>query len=295
MPPQQSSIKRATLISTLLFIASLTLTTHARIFTLQTPSQNGVIITATIDTDQKQLTYDFDLNNLPFDYEQIAFSPAPLPAFSGIPLQAGAVSSPGSTEWNFHQIFDQNNQRIGWQLELQYQTGAPPPRDNYVLINYQPDLFLPGIFIGQPGDDNVEVTLRRPPEGFPPDVEDNITLWAPTPLIAIPADFNLDGQVDVADLSIWATGFGNTNAQFQSGDADLNNQVDVADLSIWATHFGSTTPSTLSAPVITSTNNAIVIPQPTTALILIAATLPALLRRKNTKPQTSHAHFPSAT
>jgi hypothetical protein len=241
-----------------------------RVFEVQTPVQEGVTITTTLDTQTHQLTYGFDLTGLPYDYEQIAFSPAPLPAFSGIPLEYGAVSSPGATEWNFHQIRDDNNQLIGWQLELQYQTGAPPPRDNSVLINYEPTLFLPGLFEGQPGDDNVEVTLRRPPEGFPDGVEDNVPLWAPRPIIAIVADFNLNGVVGVPDLIVWAKNFGATDASFTDGDADLDGHVGVPDLITWAKNFGQGAApiQTATAPTLFQSSPATAIPEPNTAGML---------------------------
>lgn len=51
-------------------------------------------------------------------------------------------------------------------------------------------------------------------------------------------DFDFNLQVDVADLSVWASGFGGAGG-FGSGDANLDGQVDVADLSVWASTFGS--------------------------------------------------------
>ena len=91
------------------FYTSLTLmlinhTAYAEVFTISTAPQNGVIVTTTIDTNLNQLTYSLDLTSVTYDYEQVTFSPAPLPAFDAIPLQSGAVTSPGLTEWNFHQI-----------------------------------------------------------------------------------------------------------------------------------------------------------------------------------------------
>lgn len=61
-----------------------------------------------------------------------------------------------------------------------------------------------------------------------------------TLLGTIRADFNIDYQVDVSDLSIWASGFGKTSALFSQGDANFDGQVDVSDLSEWATGFGNT-------------------------------------------------------
>lgn len=99
-------------------------------------------------------------------------------------------------------------------------------------------------------------------------------------VVAIPADFNLDGQVDVADLSTWATGFGATNTDFQFGDANLDGQVDVADLSAWATRFGQTAADFI-API-TSLNSATAIPEPSALLLLMGATLSTYRRRRKT-------------
>lgn len=99
-------------------------------------------------------------------------------------------------------------------------------------------------------------------------------------VVGIPGDFNLDGQVDVADLSVWATGFGATDTYFQFGDADLNGQVDVADLSVWATHFGQT-PADYAAPmVVVAISSAIAIPEPMSLGLMGLGVLGAFKRRR---------------
>ncbi|MHC4996014.1 MAG: putative Ig domain-containing protein, partial [Planctomycetota bacterium] len=70
----------------------------------------------------------------------------------------------------------------------------------------------------------------------------------------ITADFNLDGQVNVADLIVWASGFG-SGRSFTSGDANFDRQVGVADLLLWASNFGA---SASAAPAILTTNSAAV-------------------------------------
>jgi hypothetical protein len=47
------------------------------------------------------------------------------------------------------------------------------------------------------------------------------------------ADFNIDGQIDGADLSLWRTGYGTTSAVHGQGDADFDRDVDGADFLIW--------------------------------------------------------------
>lgn len=157
---------------------ALTLLGHAasaEVYTISTPPQAGVIVTTTLDTDLNRLSYSLDLSGLVYHYEQITFTPAPLPAFAAIPLEFDAVASPGLTEWNFHQITG----TVDWQLELQY--ASRPPEVNAIDINYLAGTAVTGGFRGQAGDDNVVVTLTRPPEGFPPGQSDQITLWAYTP------------------------------------------------------------------------------------------------------------------
>lgn len=65
------------------------------------------------------------------------------------------------------------------------------------------------------------------------------------------ADFNLDKQVDVRDLSTWATGFGKSSALFSQGDTNFDGQIDVRDLSTWAVQFGKTAspPEPITSPI----------------------------------------------
>ncbi len=166
-----------------------------------TPAQSGVTISTTIDTIVRQVIYGFDLTALPYEYEQIAFSPSPLKAFSEIPLIYGAVVSPWSTESNFHQIYD-GQTFVGWSLEIQYMAGSAPPRINSVTINYAAGVRLSGHVIRLPGDDNVTVTYREPAEGFPDGQDDNIVLWAYVPeVMGLPGDFDGSGVVDTQDIN----------------------------------------------------------------------------------------------
>src|SRR5690606_3859001 len=57
-----------------------------------------------------------------------------------------------------------------------------------------------------------------------------------------PADFNIDGNVDGADLGVWETNFGTTrNALRSHGDADGDGNVDGHDFLAWQRSFGTTT------------------------------------------------------
>ncbi len=58
-------------------------------------------------------------------------------------------------------------------------------------------------------------------------------------LSALPGDYNLDGQVDAADLAVWLTAFGTsvTNA-FEGADGDGDLDIDGADFLIWQRQRG---------------------------------------------------------
>lgn len=64
-------------------------------------------------------------------------------------------------------------------------------------------------------------------------------------LSGIPGDFQLDGDVDNADLDIWRTGFGQASGATPSnGDANSDGQVDGADFLIWQRNRGIQPPPT---------------------------------------------------
>ncbi|MEX2168957.1 MAG: right-handed parallel beta-helix repeat-containing protein [Pirellulales bacterium] len=56
----------------------------------------------------------------------------------------------------------------------------------------------------------------------------------------LPGDFDLDGDVDSGDYTIWRDHKTATNAIYTWGDADFDTVVDDADYAIWAANFGQT-------------------------------------------------------
>ena len=95
-----------------------------------------------------------------------------------------------------------------------------------------------------------------PPSGDPP--------FGPPPGVP-PGDGNLSGNVDVADYTIWADGFGAASPQFTDGDYNGNGSVDVADYTTWANNFGQSA----SAPQIA----AAAVPEPSTLALTCCALL----------------------
>jgi C1A family cysteine protease len=60
------------------------------------------------------------------------------------------------------------------------------------------------------------------------------------PVVHFPGDANLDGKVDIADLSILLTNFDKPGMSWSQGDFDNNGTVDIADLSNLLTNFDKT-------------------------------------------------------
>jgi autotransporter-associated beta strand protein len=78
-----------------------------------------------------------------------------------------------------------------------------------------------------------------------------------------PGDFNGDGFVDSADLSVWSGNFGATDAGVAQGDADGDGLVDGSDFLIWQRNA-------------TFAGGASAVPEPT-ALALVSAALATLI------------------
>ncbi|MCC7084381.1 MAG: dockerin type I repeat-containing protein [Pirellulales bacterium] len=92
------------------------------------------------------------------------------------------------------------------------------------------------------------------------------------PSIAVPGDFNGDGNVDGADFVAWQTHFPTVSgATLADGDANGDGAVDGADFVIWQTNFPYP-PSPSASPV----------PEPASAgLLALAGTVLIFWRRNN--------------
>jgi T5SS/PEP-CTERM-associated repeat protein len=95
---------------------------------------------------------------------------------------------------------------------------------------------------------------------------------------AIPADFNLDGLVGVADLIVWASHFGNSDAGFQIGDANLDAVVSVADLVVWAKRFGQSAADYVQP--IRMEVSAVAIPEPQSLVVMCLGFLVVIRPRR---------------
>jgi autotransporter-associated beta strand protein len=84
-----------------------------------------------------------------------------------------------------------------------------------------------------------------------------------------PADFNLDGYVDAADLLVWQTNLGKAgDATNADGDANGDLNVDGGDFLVWQQQFTGAPPASA------------VVPEPTGAVLLLMATTVAMLGRR---------------
>ena len=56
----------------------------------------------------------------------------------------------------------------------------------------------------------------------------------------LPGDFNLDGKVDILDLTIVSRNYGCCDANWTLGDANHDGKVDLCDLTLVSQAYGST-------------------------------------------------------
>lgn len=95
-------------------------------------------------------------------------------------------------------------------------------------------------------------------------------------LILLDADFNADGAVDSADLSLWQAGLGTSSGATRTdGDADGDGDTDGADFVLWQQQFGKIAISALN----TATTP---VPEPSAlAMLLAMCGTCSLVRRKS--------------
>jgi len=114
--------------------------------------------------------------------------------------------------------------------------------------------------------------------GLPADA--NSILIAPELL----GDANIDGHVDLSDLSTILNHFGATTPNWTDGNFDNAPTIDLTDLSYVLNNFGLTNPNTSSFTLQPSASPAIPTPEPG-SLLPSTAVIPCLLRRRNRHSQ----------
>ncbi|HUO07991.1 MAG TPA: PEP-CTERM sorting domain-containing protein [Phycisphaerae bacterium] len=99
-------------------------------------------------------------------------------------------------------------------------------------------------------------------------------------------DANLDGKIDLSDLSTVLNNFGTTTSAWTSGNFDGAATIDLTDLSAVLNNFGLSTPSaTTELPIADYQLPSIPSPEPTT-LAPLALAAAALFTRKRRYPQS---------
>ncbi|MGN6369888.1 MAG: autotransporter-associated beta strand repeat-containing protein [Phycisphaerae bacterium] len=95
--------------------------------------------------------------------------------------------------------------------------------------------------------------------------------------VALLGDANVDGKVDLTDLSTVLNNFGTTTPNWTSGNFDGAATIDLTDLSDVLNNFGLTSPSPTAASFASAATAA---PEPASLAALMLAT-PILLKRRN--------------
>ena len=146
---------------------------------------------------------------------------------------------------------DANSSTAYFQVELDDAGLAPSPLQAVSWIAWQP-------FQGPP---NSPTRFDFPNMGVGPAAggnwEGSMTLIA---VQALPGDANLDGRVDVNDLTIVLTNFGQTGMTWSQGEFTGDGTVDVNDLTIVLANFGQS----LAASV----GGAVAVPEPAALALL---------------------------
>ncbi len=107
-------------------------------------------------------------------------------------------------------------------------TGDDPTTDDIVeVVPMRPGTHRVKLGVQDVGDHSVDAALFIPQDGV---------RFVPI----LPADFNLDGIVDIADMNIIASNMFETGRTFAEGDANFDGVVDGSDFNIWNDHYGET-------------------------------------------------------
>ncbi|WP_428305586.1 hypothetical protein [Lacipirellula sp.] len=139
------------------------------------------------------------------------------------------------------------NANLDGELAIELDSYDPSPRDLLRIIDAYDDVNISGHFstVTVDGGDtilnslDVAMAVLYDWSGAPGDVVVRASL---------PGDFNLDDSVDPADVALWSTNFGLTNATWVDGDANGDGAVDMGDWGALQLYLGSSWPSLLSVP-----------------------------------------------
>jgi probable HAF family extracellular repeat protein len=133
---------------------------------------------------------------------------------------------------NSNQIVGSAYNASGWQVGMIYERGQMvdlntliDPNSGWTIDNAIA-ITNTGVILAQADNPNVD------PDGFG---------WGHAVLLTpLPGDANLDGQVDINDLTIVLANYGMTGATWFQGDFIGNGKVDINDLTIVLANYGQT-------------------------------------------------------
>ncbi|MEM6855626.1 MAG: hypothetical protein AAF593_14560, partial [Planctomycetota bacterium] len=147
------------------------------------------------------------------------------------------------TNWYANDVLRLDNHAARFHLTdtLDVPTGLQAG-DEYALVLDLADIFGPLLSPLQDGEFNVFLS------------DDHAIDFATLTLdiaavVALAGDYNLNGEVDAADYTVWADSFGSTTDLAADGNGD--GVVDAADYTIWADNFGAgsaTAPAVVPEP-----------------------------------------------
>jgi hypothetical protein len=92
----------------------------------------------------------------------------------------------------------------------------------------------------------------------------------------VPGDYNDDGIVDAADYVIWRKSLGQAVTYFSGADGDGSGAVDDGDRAVWQSRFGGAAAGAASY--------AASVPEPATAMLILAALMGGTRRRPGRSP-----------